>query len=52
MINLQLEIHEVEALLKHIENSAKALLEKIHAQSMPQVIAAAAQNAVEQKPAE
>jgi len=37
MINLSLEIQEVEALLKHIEQSAKSLIAKIHAQVAPQV---------------
>lgn len=37
MINLQLEVAEVEALLKHIEQSAKALIAKVHAQATAQV---------------
>ena len=37
MINLQLDVQEVEALLKHVEQSAKALIAKIHAQAAPQV---------------
>ena len=37
MINLQLDVAEVEALLKHIEHSAKALIAKVHAQAAPQV---------------
>lgn len=39
MINLQLDVTEVEALLKHIEQSAKALIAKVHAQAAPQVAA-------------
>jgi ElaB/YqjD/DUF883 family membrane-anchored ribosome-binding protein len=37
MINLQLTIQEAEAVIKHIEDSAKALIAKIHAQAAPQV---------------
>jgi len=37
MINLSLEVQEVEALLKHIEQSAKSLIAKVHAQAAPQV---------------
>lgn len=37
MINLQLELVEVEALLKHIESSAKALIAKVHAQASVQI---------------
>ena len=51
MINLNLEIVEVEALLKHIESSAKALMSKIHTQANAQVMAQQ-QPPVEVKPAE
>jgi nucleoside-triphosphatase THEP1 len=37
MINLQLTIQEAEAVIKHIEDSARALIAKIHAQAAPQV---------------
>jgi len=46
MINLQLDIQEVEALLKHIEQSAKSLITKVHAQASEQV--AASQKAAEE----
>ena len=37
MINLQLTIQEAEAVIKHIEDSARALIAKIHSQAAPQV---------------
>ena len=37
MINLQLTVQEAEAVIKHIEDSARALIAKIHAQAAPQV---------------
>jgi hypothetical protein len=51
MINLTLEVAEVEALLKHIEQSAKALIAKVHAQAAPQV-AGLNQPTEEEKPVE
>lgn len=45
MINLELDIQEVEALLKHIEQSTKYLITKVHSQ-------ATAQMALQQKIAE
>ena len=37
MINIQLEIQEVELLLKHIEQSAKSLIAKVHSQAAMQI---------------
>jgi hypothetical protein len=48
MINLQLTIQEAEAVIKHIEQSASALINRIHMQAAPQVAALQAQ----QKPVE
>lgn len=33
MINLTLTVQEAEAVIKHIEDSARALIAKIHAQT-------------------
>lgn len=38
MINLQLTIQEVDAVLKHIEQSAVQLIDKIRTQVGPQVM--------------
>ena len=38
MINLQLTIQEVDAILKHIEQSAIQIMEKIRSQAAPQLI--------------
>ena len=54
MINLNLEIAEVEAVLKHIGQAAYAevapLIAKIHGQAVPQVQAMKASNPVDTTP--
>ena len=46
MINLNLTIQELEAVLKHIEQSAVGLIDKIRGQAAPQVQAVQAAQVV------